>query len=83
LFFQAIFVLVYGAIFMRSRSLTIAPIFFLVLAIATILYDWLKDLALVYIIGITGLILLGLGILAVVMRERITDLAERFGDWDA
>ncbi|MEW5941950.1 MAG: hypothetical protein AB1750_19980, partial [Chloroflexota bacterium] len=83
LFFQAIVVLAYGAMFMRSRSLTIAPIGFLVLAIVTILYDWLKDLALVYIIGITGLILLGLGILAVVMRERITDWAERFGDWDA
>jgi len=83
LFFQALIVLGYGAIVIRSRSLTIAPIGFLALAIVTILYNALKNLSLVFIIGITGLILLGLGILAVVMRERITDLVERFSDWDA
>jgi hypothetical protein len=49
----------------------------------TVLYNALKDLSLVFIIGIAGLILLGLGILAVVMRERITDMAERFSDWDS
>ena len=32
---------------------------------------------------IRGVILLSLGILAVVMRERITTLAERFSDWEA
>ena len=82
LFFQALAVLAYGII-IRSRSLVIAPIGFVVLAILTILYNTVKDLAPVLIIGITGLILLGVGILAVVMRERITNLAERFGDWDA
>jgi hypothetical protein len=43
----------------------------------------MRDLSLVFIIGITGILLLAIGILAVVMRERITALAERFGDWEA
>jgi hypothetical protein len=82
LFFQSLAVLVYGIV-IRSRSLIIAPISFVVLAVITILYNALKDLSLVFIIGITGILLLTLGILAVVMRERITNLAERFSDWDA
>lgn len=82
LFFQSLAVLAYGVV-VRSRSLVIAPISFAVLAVLTILYNALKDLSLVFIIGITGIILLTLGILAVVMRERITAWAERFGDWEA
>lgn len=82
LFFQALVVLAYGIV-VRSRSLVMAPIGFAVLAVATVLYNALKNLSLVLIIGITGLVLLLLGILAVVMRERITTLAERFSDWDA
>ncbi len=82
LFFQFLAMLAYG-IAVRSRSLIIAPIAIVVLATLTILYNALKDLSLVIIIGITGLILLALGILAVVMRERITTWAERFSDWDA
>ncbi len=82
LFLQSLVVLIYGVV-IRSRSLVIAPIAFIVLASVTILYNALKDLSVVFIIGITGLILLGLGILAVVMRERISNLAERFSDWDA
>lgn len=82
LFFQSLAVLIYGIV-IHSRSLIIAPIAFVVLAVITILYNALKDLSLVFIIGITGIILLALGILAVVMRERITNLAERFSDWDA
>ncbi len=81
LFFEALVVLGYGIV-ARSRSLVIAPIGFIVLALMTILVNALKDLSLVLIIGIAGLILLALGILAVVMRERITAWAERFGDWD-
>lgn len=82
LFLQSLVVLAYG-ILMRSRSLTLAPIGFAVLGVVTIMYYALKDLSLVVIIGITGLVLLTLGILAVVMRERITTLAERFSDWNA
>jgi len=47
------------------------------------LYSKLKGLSPVLIIGGTGLVLLILGILAAVQRERITALAERFSDWDA
>lgn len=82
LFFQALAVLAYGIV-TRSRSLVFAPIGFAALAVITVLYNALKDLTLVFVIGIAGLILLALGILAVVMRERITNLAERFNDWDA
>lgn len=82
LFLQFLAMLAYGII-VRSRSLIIAPIAIVVLATLTILYNALKNLSLVIIIGITGILLLGLGILAVVMRERITNLAERFNDWDA
>jgi len=82
LFFQALVVLAYGVV-ARSRSLVVAPIAFAVLAVVTVLYSALKNLSLVVIIGVTGITLLILGIVAVVMRERITTLAERFSDWDA
>ena len=82
LFFQALVVLLYGIV-VRSRSLIIAPISFAVLAVVTVLYNALKDISLVFIIGVAGIVLLALGILAVVMRERITDMAERFSDWDS
>ena len=61
----------------------IAPIAFVVFGVMTVLYSALKDLSLVLIIGVTGITLLGLGILAVIMHERITTLAERFSDWNA
>jgi hypothetical protein len=82
LLFQFLAMLAYGIV-VHSRSLIIAPIAIVVLAVLTILYDALKNLSLVIIIGVIGLILLTLGILAVVMRERITSMAERFSDWDA
>jgi hypothetical protein len=82
IFGQSLAVLVYG-ILMRSRSLVIAPIAFAVLATVTVLYTALRDLSIVVIVGVTGIVLLALGILAVLMRERITTLAERFSDWNA
>lgn len=82
LFFQALVVLAYGIV-TRSKSLVIAPIGFAVLAVISVLYNALKDLSLVVIIGVTGVLLIGIGILAVVMRERITTMAERFSDWEA
>ena len=82
LFVQSIVVLGYGIV-ARSRSLVIAPIAFAVIASVTVLYSKLKGLSPVLIIGGTGLVLLTLGILAAVQRERITALAERFSDWDA
>jgi hypothetical protein len=82
IFAQSLAVLVYGIV-MRSRSLVIAPIGFVVLATVTVLYSALKDLSIVVIVGVTGIVLLVLGVLAVLMRERITTLAERFSDWNA
>jgi len=82
LFVQSLAILLYGIV-MRSRSLVIAPISFAVLGTLTVVYSALKDLSLVVIIGVTGIVLLVLGILAVLMRERITLLAERFSEWNA
>jgi len=61
----------------------ITPIIFVVLAVVSVVYSALKGISTVVLIGCTGLILLMLGILAVVMRERITKMGERLGDWNA
>jgi hypothetical protein len=82
LFFQSLVIIFYG-LYMRSRSLVFAPIGIVVLATLTILYSALQNLSLVIIIGVSGLILLTLGILAVLMRERIASFVERFSDWNA
>jgi len=86
LFFQAIAVLVYGVI-IRSRSLTFTPIFFSVVGVLSVLYivvyDLLDAFTTILMVGCTGVILLALGILAVIMRKRITKLGERLSDWKA
>lgn len=82
LFIQSMVILAYGIV-MRSRSLVLASTGFAVLGVATVLYSALRGLSLVILIGVTGITLLVLGILAVIMRERITTLAERFGDWNS
>ncbi len=82
LFFQSLVVLVYGLV-VRSRSLTFFPIGFVVLGVMTVIYSALKGIATIFLIGCTGLILLALGILAVVMRERVTKLSEKLSDWKA
>ena len=82
LFVQSLVILVYGIV-MRSRSLVIAPIVFAVLGTVTVLYSALKDLSIVVLICVTGIVLLILGVIAVLTRERITTLAEKFSDWNA
>jgi len=82
IFFQALVVLIYGIV-IRSRSLVITPIIFLVLSVITVLYGLLEGILPVILIGCTGLILLMLGILAVIMRERLKQISERFSDWGA
>jgi hypothetical protein len=82
LFFQAIVVLFYGVV-IRSRSLVITPIGFLVLSALTILYGLMQGIMAVVLIGCTGLTLLMLGILAVIMRDRLKQISERFSDWGA
>ena len=80
LFLQSIVVIVYGLI-IRSRSLTFMPIGLAVLGVITVLYSALKALNTVVLIGCTGIILLMLGILAVLLRERITKLGEQLSQW--
>ena len=82
LFFQGLVVLVYGIV-IRSRSLVITPIIFVVLGVMTVVYTALKGISTVLLIGCTGIVLLMLGILAVVLRERLTKIGERFNDWQA
>lgn len=82
LFFQALAVLVYGIV-IRSRSLVITPILFAVLAVVSVMYGLMQGIWAVALIGCTGLLLLTLGILAVVLRERIKQVTERFSGWRA
>ncbi len=86
LFFQAIAVLVYGVV-IRSRSLTFTPIFFSVVGVLSVLYivvyDLLDAFTTILMVGCTGVILIGLGILAVLMRERITKFGEKLSEWKA
>jgi hypothetical protein len=80
LFVQSMLVLMYGLI-QRSRSLVITPIVFAVIGVMTVVYSALKGLGPVILIGSTGLVLLMAGIVAVLMRERITRLGEQLSDW--
>ncbi|HEY2980210.1 MAG TPA: hypothetical protein VGJ22_03430, partial [Anaerolineales bacterium] len=82
LFFQALAVLIYGIV-IRSRSLVATPIAFIVLGVITVVYSALKGISTVILIGCTGITLLLLGILAVVLRERLLRISERFSDWKA
>ncbi|MBM3123567.1 MAG: hypothetical protein FJZ87_00670 [Chloroflexi bacterium] len=82
LFLQSIAVMIYGIV-IRSRSLTFAPIALVILGVVTVIYSALRDISTVVLIGCTGIILLGLGILAVILRERITRLGERLSSWEA
>ena len=82
LFFQSLAVMTYGLV-IRSRSLVFTPIVFSVLGVITVIYSALKGISTVVLIGCTGIILLMLGILAVLMRERITRLGERLSGWQA
>lgn len=80
LFIQSLVILGYGLV-LRSRSLVITPIAFAVLGVVTVVYSALKGLSSVILIGCTGVLLLMLGIMAVIMRERITKLGEQLSDW--
>ena len=80
LFIQSMIVLIYGLI-QRSRSLVITPIVFAVLGAMTVVYSALKGLGPVILIGSTGVLLLMAGIVAVLMRERITRIGEQLSEW--
>ncbi|GAB1471084.1 hypothetical protein MASR2M66_19620 [Chloroflexota bacterium] len=82
LFVQSLVILVYGLV-IRSRSLTLFPIGFVVLGVVTVVYSALKDVGAIFVIGCTGILLLMLGVGAVLLRERIAKLGEKLSDWRA
>ncbi|GIK36312.1 MAG: hypothetical protein BroJett011_01450 [Chloroflexota bacterium] len=86
LFLQALVVLVYGLV-VRSRSLVLAPIIFVVLGVITVALSVLAGIPALILIGCTGLLLLLLGIAALVMREKLlaatSRLGERLSGWQA
>ena len=82
LFVQSLVVLVYGLI-IRSRSLTFFPIGFVVLGVITVVYSALKGIGTIFVIGCTGILLLVLGVVAVLLRERIAKLGEKLSEWKA
>jgi len=49
----------------------------------TVVMGRLQELGTIVVIGCAGILLLGLGILAVILRERIAKLGERLSDWQA
>jgi hypothetical protein len=77
IFFQALALEIYGLV-VRSRSFVLLPIAFLVLSVVTVAFTVLSGLPTVLIIGCTGLLLLGLGILALLLRERLARATDRW-----
>ncbi len=82
LFFESLAVIAYGVV-IRSRSLTFVPIGIVALGLIAVLYSALKDISAVILVGCSGVLLLMLGILAVMMREKITKISEKLSDWEA
>ncbi len=70
IFFQALAVIIYGTI-IRSRSLVIVPIGFVVLGVGSIVLRAFSDFLSLIVIGCSGITLLLLGISALFLRERI------------
>ena len=79
LFFQALVLLAYGLV-VRSRSFFIIPICFLVLSTISLSFTVLAGVPTIILIGCTGFILLGLGVVALIMRERLVDLTDQLGE---
>jgi hypothetical protein len=86
LFFQSLAALGYGLV-IRSRSLVITPIAFVILSVVTVMFSSLNPLFSLIIIGCSGFLLLLLGIAALFMREKLLEtrdkLKERISDWQA
>ncbi len=82
LFFQSLVVMIYGLV-IRSRSLFMVPIGFVVLGVFTVVLTLLEGLATFILIGCTGIFMILIGIVAVLLRERIAKMGERLGDWNA
>jgi hypothetical protein len=86
LFVQSLVVLTYGLV-IRSKSLTIAPVIFVVLGVITAMLSVLAGVPALILVGCTGLLLLILGSVALIMREQLLSvtsrLGERLGGWQA
>jgi hypothetical protein len=83
LFFQALAVLGYGLV-VRSRSLVIAPLGFVILGVVSAVFVFAGELAILLLAG-CGFLLLGIGVIALLARERLLkateDVRERTGGW--
>jgi hypothetical protein len=77
LFFQSLVLLVYGLV-VRSRTLVLVPIGFVILGVVTVTLTILKGLPTALIIGCTGMLLLILGIAGLLLRERLVRWVENF-----
>lgn len=77
MFFQALALLIYGLV-VRSRSFVVAPLVALVIGVVTVALTVLSGLPTALIIGCTGILLLLLGILALLLRERLVHAADRW-----
>lgn len=84
LFFQSLVVLAYGVV-VRSRSLILAPIVFSILGVVSVAFSVLAGVRSAILIGCTGLIMIVLGVLALLYRDRVLAagrrLGESFGGW--
>jgi cadmium resistance protein CadD (predicted permease) len=65
---------------MRSRSFFFLPILYLVMATIVVMTTVLSGVPTALIIGCTGLLLLSLGILALVTRDRLIKVSERVSE---
>ncbi len=86
LFVQSLVVLTYGLV-IRSKSLTVTPVIFVVLGVITATLSVLAGIPALILVGCTGLLLLILGSVALIMREQLLSvtsrLGERLGGWQA
>ena len=84
IFFQGLALLVYGLV-VRSRSFVFVPVGFLIVSVVTVALSVLSGVPTALIIGCTGFTLLGLGILALVLRQRLLEATEawmeRLNNW--
>jgi hypothetical protein len=79
LFFQAMVVLGYGLV-VRSRSLVLAPIGFVVLGVISVALGVLAGVPALLLVGCSGLLLLLAGIAALLQRERLLQMTNRLGE---
>jgi len=79
LFFQSLVVVLYGLV-LRARSFVITPIIFVTLGVISVVFSALSGIPTAILIGCTGVLLLALGTLAMVLRERLIKATEKLGE---